>query len=87
MAGHTPRPHPAQARSMAQYLLNIYSIKVYFPNWNTPGSDVTQSPEFIMTRGLWQQTKQIFASFRRDVYHQGCDTFLLPGPLAAESEL
>ena len=39
-----------------------------------------QSPEFIMTRGLWQQTKQIFASFRRDVYHQGCDTFLLPGP-------
>ena len=43
MAGHTPRPHPAQARSMAQYLINIYSIKVYFPNWNTLGSDVTHA--------------------------------------------
>ena len=79
----TPRCGPGQ-------WLNIYSIKVYFPNWTTLGSDVThlESRVYYDTRIVATNKENICLFSPRSVSPR-LDTFLLPGPglMAVESEL
>ena len=87
---HTPATPRCGPRSMAQYLLNIFSIKVYFPNWTTLGSDVThvESRVYYDTR-IVATNKENICLFSPRCVSPRLDTFLLPGPglLAVESEL